>query len=371
MIDWEKLARGDYEAEQLNRLKTPCYDATSPNFSVLNAHSLFYRPVADIARLAKGTQQPAWPEGKRFAVCLTHDVDAVSRYALSHHARRLTTGGRLALREPNIRHVKNLLQTGWLLSRSLSALGKKDPTHCYEKWLQAEAEVGATSTFLFLPEQTRYPHATDGGYRFDDSIVFDGQKTSVREMMREMSRRGWEVGLHALWNSWRSADEMKYQKEQVERAADSEVVSLRQHCLHFDIRVSPEIYAQSGILFDTSVGFNDNVGFRFGTCYPWLLSEPNGERLRPTLELPLIIQDKALIECCAHNPSLALSLMELLISAVEEVGGVLTLLWHPCRIAQEHHFALYRHALGLLKNRNAYFGTMREIGTHWLNSLTD
>ena len=56
-------------------------------FNVLNPLSLLYRPVADEAYLANGGKKPTWPDGKPFAVCLTHDVDAVSLYSLNQSLR--------------------------------------------------------------------------------------------------------------------------------------------------------------------------------------------------------------------------------------------------------------------------------------------
>lgn len=51
-------------------------------FNVLNPLGLLYRPVVDEDYLARGGAKPVWPDGKPFAVCLTHDVDLVSLYSL-------------------------------------------------------------------------------------------------------------------------------------------------------------------------------------------------------------------------------------------------------------------------------------------------
>jgi len=66
-------------------------------------------------------------------------------------------------------------------------------------------------------------------------------------------------------------DELKRQKGALEKALDHEVVSIRQHYLHYDIRVTPAVHAETGFKYDSTQGFNDNVGFRFGTYYSWHL----------------------------------------------------------------------------------------------------
>jgi len=158
---------------------------------------------------------------------------------------------------------------------------------------------------------------------------------------------------------------MKRQKEQVERAIDAPVVSVRHHYLHFDIRHTPRVQEQAGFLVDSSLGFNDDVGFRHGTSYPYRLWDGMAEEPLKLLELPLTIQDKCLLRLVANDSREdALETATILADRVAAVGGMLTLLWHPCTIRNEVYFNLYRDLLLLLKRRNAWFGTMAEVA-HW------
>jgi len=54
---------------------------------------------------------------------------------------------------------------------------------------------------------------------------------------------------------------------------------------------------------------------------------------------------------------------------VEEVGGVLTLLWHPNHIIKPDWWNLYLRTLKYLKKKNAWFGSVREVGG-WLILLS-
>jgi len=242
----------------------------------------------------------------------------------------------------------------------------------HEVWMATEERVGAKSTVLFLPDQYGVPHYTDGGYRYTDKVWFDGEKCSVAEVMREIHRRGWEIGLHASWESGEHLEELKRQKEQVESALDAEIVSIRHHHLHFDIRRTPLLQWEAGFRYDSSLGFNDNIGFRNGTSHPWFLPGPNAGRDSSVIELPLVIQDKGLLESlCLGVEECALEWTELLAERVRSVGGVLTLLWHP-RILQEHGGAeQYERTLKLLERKGAWFGTMAMIGAFWRNRLLD
>ncbi|MCK5062250.1 hypothetical protein KAR28_06930, partial [Candidatus Parcubacteria bacterium] len=86
-INPQKLLQGRNEAERLP--KDFSHERIVPDFAfnVLNPLGLLYRPVVDEQYLKDGGQKPTWPDGKQFAVCLTHDVDAVSLYSLRQSLR--------------------------------------------------------------------------------------------------------------------------------------------------------------------------------------------------------------------------------------------------------------------------------------------
>lgn len=51
--------------------------------------------------------------------------------------------------------------------------------------------------------------------------------------------------------------------------------------------------------------------------------------------------------------------------AVEHVGGILTLLWHPTGVISLSWWNLYLRSLEYFQKKNAWFGTVREIGESW------
>jgi peptidoglycan/xylan/chitin deacetylase (PgdA/CDA1 family) len=172
--------------------------------------------------------------------------------------------------------------------------------------------------------------------------------------------RGREIGLHPSWYSFDDTNELKRQKEALEKALGQEIVSIRQHYLHYDIRNTPRVHAKAGFKYDSTLGFNDNVGFRFGTCYTWHLYDLKAEKELSVMEIPLIVQDGAML-----NPSKGMRLdadtafqyVKQITEAVERVGGVLTLLWHPNHIIKEDWWNLYLRTLKYLKEKDALLGT--------------
>jgi len=371
-INQQKLLQGRYEAERLPDDFSPERIVPDFAFNVLNPDGLLYRPVVDENHLQNGGQKPIWPGGKQFAVCLTHDVDAVSSYSPRQSLRaiqkQLLHGG------SPIEIIKAFLRAGINLAR---AGIKRDPLHFFERWLGLEKEVGSHSTFFFWPgwRNVAKHHHTDCTYELFDPVVFDNQKCTVAEMIREIDRQGWEIGLHPSWYSFDDADELKRQKDSLEQALGKEVISIRQHHLHYDIRVTPAVQAQAGFLYDSSLGFNDNIGFRFGTSYPWHLYDLKAEKKLPLKEIPLIVQDGAMLD---QNKGLrldedtAFQYVHQITETLEKVGGVLTLLWHPDKIIFPDWWQLYQRTLKYLQQKDPWFACLREIGewsTHARSSI--
>ena len=367
-LDYIALLRGRLEAERLPKDFSPERIVPDFAFNVLNPLGLLYRPIVDEAYLKNGGEKPRWPEGKPFAVCLTHDVDLVYFYSLKAAFRQHFCN--LKNIRGNRKRIRSLAALVWHSFQAVNHINFDDPLFCYEKWLEVEASYGARSTFFFWPgwSAVRKHHHSDCSYELTDKVVFDGQKCTVAEMIQEIDRRGWEIGLHPSWYSFDDADEMKRQKEALERALGKEIVSVRQHFLHYDIRITPRVQAEAGLKYDATLGFNDNIGFRFGTCYPFRLYDLKEEKELPIIEVPLIIQDGAMlspVKGMRLDEDTAFGYVMQLTEEVEKVGGVLTLLWHPNSIINPRWWNLYLRTLEYLNSKGAFFGTVSDIASQY------
>jgi len=366
-IDYKKLLRGGYEAERLPKDFSPERIVPDFAFNILNPLGLLYRPVVDEAFIRNGGGKPSWPEGKPFAVCLTHDVDIVSLYSFQQSVRKRSESlkNKISIASKG----RSFIGFGVDIVRIIQHAHSQDPLHCYEQWLEVEEKMGVRSTFFFWPgwSSVNKHHASDCTYELADQVVFDGQNCSVAEMIREIDHRGWEVGLHPSWYSFNDIDEMKHQKAALEAALTKDVVSVRQHFLHHDIRITPRIQAEAEFKYDSTLGFNDNIGFRFGTCYPLRLYDLQEETELPIMEVPLIIQDGALLnqkKGMRLDEETAFEYVVRITEAVEQVGGVLTLLWHLNAVINPPRWNLYLRSLHYLKQKNAYFGGVKDIAEH-------
>ncbi len=353
------LLQGKYELCFLE--ENPELENRVPDFAynILNFAGLLYQPIIDQFYLANGGRKPIWPDEKTFAVCLTHDVDRVALNSFKQESRR---------RKQLIKKCSSFLKKvrysgGWGLDFlfSLKSSTKKDPLFCLEKWIQIEQKLNTHSTFFFWPgwKSIGRHHVSDCLYDYNDKIIFDNVKCSVAEMISEIDRRGWEIGLHPSWHSYNDLDELKRQKDSLESILQKEIVSVRQHYLRYDIRITPLLHTQAGFKFDSTLGFNDNIGFRFGTSYPWNIFNLKNQELLPIIEIPLIIQDVALLSPAKGlrlDSDKAFFYIQAIIDRVEAVGGIITLLWHPDKIIYPEYQNCFEKTVAYLLQKKPFWG---------------
>ena len=366
-INFERLRKGEYEIEYFPPDFNKLYPPPDYQFNILHHHGLLDHPMMDGDLLNREGKKPVWPDGKHFAVCLTHDVDRVSAYCRRQALRRLF---RSLMRSNDVQlfpYLRRILGALKICRNALLHQGK-DPLHNFEDWLTIEDSFNARSTFFFFPEKVKRPHLTDCIYSFSDRIIFENQQCTVAELIKEIDMRGWEIGLHASWYAFNDSEALKFEKEQIEKTVGHEIVSIRQHILHYDIGTTPRSHANAGFLYDTTLGFNRNIGFRFGTSYPFHLYDLMSCETLPILEIPLIVQDVAIFDKNGLNVNSGdgFRLVYNLASVIKRVGGVLTVLWHPdAPHIDIDRWSLYEKLLNKFKEMGAWITDVKNIGEIW------
>jgi len=302
-----------------------------------------------------------WRTGARFAVVLSHDVDDISSVSLVEAARLL---GRA--RSPlSYAARRSVAQMG----RAMTRLGAvDDPYWRFDQWAREEESYGFRSTFFVFPPRPARPHEFDPLYRLEDAIRFEGRRQPFSEVLRALGRRGFEIGLHASYRSHRSAAQLASEKAQIERAVGLPVAGIRQHFLRFDLSTTWRAQAEAGFAYDSTLGYNEAIGFRAGIAAPYRAWDATRRAALPLLELPLTVMDGALFRTLRLNAEQAARRTIDQIDLVEKVGGLAVLLWHP-NGADERQFpgwwSSYRDVLADLSRRSAWVTTGAEIAAWW------
>jgi len=298
-------------------------DAIRPTLDTSMQKELASKPVADMLEtvlfdaILAGchiqniplVQKSYWPDGKQFAVCLTHDVDEIKKTYqwLSRPLRFLMkrdSHGFLGQVHSFIQKVRG-----------------KEPYDTYDDIISIEHDIGAKSTYFILKESGRaslFSKKTWYLYGRNRSL----QNPEIQTLIQRLSANGDEVAIHGSYFSYLQPSLLDKEKRELEGIIHEKIVGSRQHNLNLEIPATWNNQLSAGLMYDTTLGFKDTIGFRWGTSFPFYpnaLPEP-----LPLLEIPLIIMDICL-ESLANKTADCLQIAD----EVDHHHGVLTLLWHP------------------------------------------
>lgn len=299
---------------------------------------------------------PPVPAGHQFIVCLTHDVDhpLIRRHRFDRTAlgfvARATIGSLLRFARGSL-PLKDLL-TNWFAALRLPFVQcglARDFWRTFRAYRRIEQDV--PSTFFVIPFSGEPGQTKDGTA---PSIRAAGYAArDISSDLNEMTSQGCEVGLHGL-DAWRDPSAAQAEIDEVEAASGSAPVGSRMHWLYFD-SASPERLETAGLRYDSTVGYNEAVGYRAGTSQAY---KPLDADL--LLELPLLVMDTALFYPDRLNVSTreAELLVRRIIDTAQTDGGCFTVNWHDRSIAPERLWGdFYSTLLDDCRERGAWFAT--------------
>jgi hypothetical protein len=172
------------------------------------------------------------------------------------------------------------------------------------------------------------------------------------------------VAVHGSIASATEPGVLERQKQEVEGVIGQPVLTTRQHYLQYDPARTPAIQAAAGLLADGTQGFNDTIGFRAGTSFPYRVWDWAGNRLLRLWQVPLHIQDGPLLRQWKTTEEAVAACVRML-DQVQHVGGCLGILFHPAQLVTELGFAVYQGILQEARRRNAWGTSMREVAQWW------
>jgi len=166
------------------------------------------------------------------------------------------------------------------------------------------------------------PHSNSG---LDSQ--YDPRHPKIKRTMRWLRDQNVEQGFHPGYLTFGDVGVLREELEILRESLGDGPIGGRQHFL----RWTPETWAhweRCGLVYDSTLGYADQVGFRAGTCHPyrpWLLLEDRESKL---LEIPLIVMDGTLVDYMKLTPAQGVQAASELIDRCRLVGGVFALLWH-------------------------------------------
>ncbi len=301
--------------------------------------------VRSLHRRETETTQPAMTPAGLQTICLTHDVDLLRKYRPGNLGRHLT---RTAKANP-----AQMLSETRRAARVLSGR-ERDPYDSIDSLYTVKERISAPSTFFFLGSKP-------GGHNGD----YQAGGREARNLMTRARGFGDELAFHGSWESSDSAELTRDEKEKVQQAVQTPIQGARQHYLRFETPDTWKHLASAGIRYDSSGGFPDRCGFKYGWSGCFYPFDLDAMHPLPILEIPLVCMDITLSSYEKIPAELALErLSTLLDSACDGVpGGAFVFLWHNVmgdRVAYPGYFDTFEYFFSVASGSARYI-TMAQL----------
>ncbi len=313
---------------------------------------------------------PSFPRSYNFIVCLTHDVDFIS--IRSHKFDHSAIGFILRAMFPtHFRDFRSKIAWRRFIKnwKALFSLPGVYLGFFRDFWFQdldrySEIEVDACSTFFFIPFKDHPGDAIPSENYTGDTIKKRQPRyrsaqydiNNYRIQVEALIQKGHEVGVHGL-DAWHNSKKGYNELQIIRQITGEDNIGIRMHWLYFSEN-SPSALDEAGFHYDSSIGYNDAVGYRSGTTQVFLL--PGSSNV---FELPLHLQDTAMFyrRRMSLSEAKALQLCKKVFGHMQAYGGVVTINWHTRSLSPERNWDdFYIELLKILKTENVWFATAKQ-----------
>ena len=289
---------------------------------------------------------------KNFAVCLTHDVDALRKYNWYPPLRAIASW--------TLKHGKPGRSLA-VIKDYLRAKLKGDPYDKFDYLIKLSRQHGFVSTFYFM---------SGGRTKYDQNYQITDRRTGA--LMGKIRENGFEVGLHTSFDAYKDPEPIAAERAKLEDALGIEVAGCRQHYLRWKTPESWRAREQAGLKYDTSLSFADHEGFRCGICVPFRPFDVIENRELNIWELPLIVMDGSLFNYQGLSPERALNRVRSLIETVKTYNGLFVLLWHNSSLDDSDRPGwkyVYEEVLEYLSEQNVFSDTCYKTVRYWEDAM--
>jgi len=296
--------------------------------SLATQHGFLERPIVDeyglaFAQILK-VLLPSWqPALMSLRINLTHDIDTVGiplqlRTAVAHTIKRRQPAATLRDLISCFTHEEG---TELRLVRALARISKSR---------------GLQSSF-FWKASPPGPH--DSGY--------DPMHPKVQRVIDDLRSQGFVLGVHPGYDTFGDPARLRQEVAVLRQALGSDRLGGRQHYLRWSPRTWLD-WESCGLVYDSSLGFADAIGFRAGTSHPFRPWSFQENRELDLIEVPLVVMDCTPVKYMGLARREGLERIRACLQRTELVGGVFTLLWHNVPLIEPEYTGWYEAVLDMI-----------------------
>jgi hypothetical protein len=205
--------------------------------------------------------------------------------------------------------------------------------------MDVNEKVGNKVAFYFI---TRKTSALDTDEDFDS--------TKMRQLLREIHRRGHEIGIHPGYHCYK--DQQNFQKTVLvfkrilkEEGIKQDAIGGRMHFLRWDSSRTAMLWEKNGFDYDSSLMYADQVGFRCGTSYEFTMYNLVNRQPFRLKQRPLIVMECTIIDASYESLGYSEKSMERFKEFKKRshaYNGTYTLLWHNSSFTNKQDKIFYK-----------------------------
>lgn len=305
------------DADRFQRVPTrvnAMYASGSPREPLVSrcAEALRAAVVNAAGRRPLAFLQP-WPDGRRWAAALSHDLDVVDWW-----------GAFTALRIAELARKSEWRQVARIVGAVPGGLTANPVVAAARRLLATERDAGVRSTWFVLCGEPGLASARRGDLTYRPG----GRRT--RGLLSAITSGGHEIGLHGSFATMLSSRVFTEQRTQLESIAGASIRGARQHYLRMRPGDTQRAMKEAGFSYDATFGFPDCSGFRLGVAdvVPWWDAAHGA--VADFDVVPLVWMDRTLSKYQGiEDPRRWVEDALELASVCADVEGLWVGLWHP------------------------------------------
>lgn len=192
---------------------------------------------------------------------------------------------------------------------------RKDPYDIYEKAFLILKDWPNAIWFILVGKYSRYDRGVSiQHYEMQNLLHLIGEK--------------FRIGVHPSYRSGTSFDRVKTEIADIARIMKANVRLSRQHYLRIFLPTTYTNLVLLGIREDYSMGYSDKIGFRAGTCTPFIFYNLKEEAILNLKIIPFQTMDFTLCHQMRLTPEEALEIIMKMVRKVHAVNGTFVSIWH-------------------------------------------
>lgn len=287
-----------------------------------------------------------WPDGRRWAVAITHDLDVVNGWPAF-----------TLLRLAELARHGEVKRAGQGLISALATLGRDPMPSGVGAILDTERAAGIASTWFVLSGTPSL------GTWLRGDVTYRLESAKASGLVETITKDNHEIGLHGSFAT--AADALRFTEERgrLGRWLGAPPGGVRQHFLRMRPGRTHAAMQEAGFVYDATYGYPDRNGFRLGVADvvpAWL-----GEAPARISTVPLMWMDRALSKYRGiEDPDLWVADALELAATCRAVEGLWVGLWHP-NLVPALGFpgapAAFRRLVEDLASHRPYFATLQRL----------